>query len=217
MTEDKKQRKESPMARGLLDYFPDALVAIAHVSYVGNEQHNPGEPLHWSKDKSSDHADCIIRHLIERGTTDTDGLSHSAKAAWRALALLQIELDTRQALSSPAYDAPETNAPGAFRPQKPRVYISGPMRGYKDSNFPAFRAAKALLEDSFDVVSPVDMHDELGPCPTQDGYVERDIAALRTCDAIYLLHGWGGSIGAKAELAVAKWLELDVMYESETN
>lgn len=89
---DSKARKQRPVARGVLDYFPNAIMAIANVSYVGNEQHNPGEPMHWAKEKSADHADCIVRHLIQRGTTDTDGLRHAAKAAWRALALLETEL-----------------------------------------------------------------------------------------------------------------------------
>lgn len=90
---DKQARKEQPIARGVLDYFPLALAEIANVSYVGNEQHNPGEPMHWARGKSMDHADCIVRHLMERGTVDEDGLRHSAKAAWRALALLQLELE----------------------------------------------------------------------------------------------------------------------------
>lgn len=90
---DPKARKTMPMARGLLDYFPDACAAVAHVSFVGNEQHNPGQPMHWARGKSSDHADCIVRHLIERGSVDTDGLAHSAKLAWRALANLQIEIE----------------------------------------------------------------------------------------------------------------------------
>jgi len=81
------------MARGLLDYFPDALAAVAHVSYVGNEQHKPGQPMHWAKEKSTDHADCIVRHLVDRGKVDSDGLLHTAKVAWRALALLQTELE----------------------------------------------------------------------------------------------------------------------------
>jgi len=88
------KRKKIPLALGFLDYFPDACAAVAEVSRVGNDQHNPGEPLHWAKEKSTDHADCIVRHLIERGTTDVDGLRHSAKLAWRALALLQIEIET---------------------------------------------------------------------------------------------------------------------------
>lgn len=99
-------RKDVPMARGLLDYFPDALAAVAEVSRVGNEQHNPGQPLHWAKEKSTDHADCIIRHLVDRGTLDTDGQRHAAKVAWRALALLQIELD-EAAIKAAAEAAPE--------------------------------------------------------------------------------------------------------------
>lgn len=87
------QRKALPIASGVLDYFPDALLAVAEVSRVGNEQHHPGEPLHWDKSKSTDEADALLRHLLDRGTIDTDGLRHSAKVAWRALALLQRELD----------------------------------------------------------------------------------------------------------------------------
>jgi len=88
-----RRRKERPLARGVLDYFPDALLEVANVSRVGNEQHNPGQPLHWAYGESMDHADCVSRHLLDRGTLDTDGLAHSAKVAWRALALLQTELE----------------------------------------------------------------------------------------------------------------------------
>lgn len=105
MTNDKTQRKERPMARGLLDYFPDALAEVANVSFVGNQQHNPGEEMHWSRGKSNDHADCVVRHILERGTIDDDGLRHSAKAAWRALAMLQIEIeDNRGEKADPSVD-----------------------------------------------------------------------------------------------------------------
>lgn len=66
---------------------------VAYTSYVGNEQHNPGEPLRWAKEKSNDHADALVRHLLEAGTIDSDGLRHTAKVAWRALALLEEELN----------------------------------------------------------------------------------------------------------------------------
>jgi hypothetical protein len=92
LPQDKKARKERPITRGVLDYFPRAIAEVAHCSWVGNQQHNPGEPLHWAKEKSTDHADCITRHLIERGTVDDDGVRHSAKVAWRALAMLETEL-----------------------------------------------------------------------------------------------------------------------------
>ena len=93
LTTDAKDRKETPITSGVLDYFPLALAHVAKVSKAGNDQHNPGQPLHWARGKSSDHADCITRHLIERGTFDSDGMRHSAKLAWRALALLQEEIE----------------------------------------------------------------------------------------------------------------------------
>jgi hypothetical protein len=86
-------RKNVPMVRGCLDYFPAALAAVAEVSRVGNEQHNPGEEMHHARGKSTDHADCIVRHLMDRGSLDGDGQRHMAKVAWRALALLQEELE----------------------------------------------------------------------------------------------------------------------------
>jgi hypothetical protein len=79
-----------------MDYFPDAIAAVAQVSYKGNEQHNPGEPLHWSRGKSDDHADTMLRHFLQRGTLDDDGQLHDAKMAWRALAILQLATEKRQ-------------------------------------------------------------------------------------------------------------------------
>ena len=90
---DSAERKNIPMATGVLDYFTAAIAEVARVSKAGNDQHNPGQPLHWARGKSTDHADCIMRHLAERGERDTDGQLHSAKLAWRALALLQTELE----------------------------------------------------------------------------------------------------------------------------
>lgn len=81
------------MYNGLLKYFPLALAEISHVSFLANEKHNPGEPMHWSRDKSSDHEDCIVRHLMDAGKVDTDNLRHTAKVAWRALAMLELELE----------------------------------------------------------------------------------------------------------------------------
>lgn len=91
---DKQARKDTPIASGVLDYFPDALAAVAKVSFIGNQQHNPGQPLHWAREKSTDESDALIRHFLERGTIDTDGTRHSAKVAWRALALLQKEIES---------------------------------------------------------------------------------------------------------------------------
>jgi len=99
LPEDAKERKQYPIASGVLDYFPDAIVAISHISYRGNEQHNPGQPLHWARGKSSDEADTMLRHFLQRGTLDTDGVRHTAKCAWRCLALLQKEIEEEQSAS----------------------------------------------------------------------------------------------------------------------
>lgn len=90
---DPTLRKTFPVASGVLDYFPDALVAVSHVSWQGNEQHNPGQPLHWARGKSADEADTMMRHFLQRGSLDSDGMRHSAKMVWRALALLQKEIE----------------------------------------------------------------------------------------------------------------------------
>jgi hypothetical protein len=93
---DAQDRKNIPIATGFVDYFPDAIAAVAELSQKGNDQHNPGKPLHWDRSKSGDESDALMRHFIERGTLDTDGIKHSAKVAWRALALLQKEIENER-------------------------------------------------------------------------------------------------------------------------
>ncbi len=96
LPEDPAERKKFPVASGVLDYFPDALVAVSAVSKAGNDQHNPGLPLRWTRGKSGDEADTLMRHFLQRGTRDTDGHRHSAKVVWRALAMLQKEIEAEQ-------------------------------------------------------------------------------------------------------------------------
>jgi hypothetical protein len=103
---DSAVRKQYPMTRGFLDYFSAAVAEVSRVSFIGNLKHNPGEELHHSRGKSSDHADCIVRHLLERGGFDYVEITepetgvvtvyevrHTAYLAWRAMALLQEELE----------------------------------------------------------------------------------------------------------------------------
>jgi hypothetical protein len=62
---DSNERKEYPIFRGCLRYFPAALAGVSRISKMGNDKHNPGEELHHARGKSMDHGDCIIRHLID--------------------------------------------------------------------------------------------------------------------------------------------------------
>lgn len=95
---DPKFRKEIPMVTCLLDYFPEALMAVAANSRKATQQHHPDREDHWARQVSTDEANCIVRHLIDRGTIDTDGVRHSTKVAWRALALLQKEIEAANGL-----------------------------------------------------------------------------------------------------------------------
>jgi hypothetical protein len=88
-----KERKRIPIYSGFLRYFPRAVAAVAELSLIGNDQHNPGKPLHWDRSKSGDEHDALCRHLLEAGKLDSDGVRHSTKLCWRALAALEKELE----------------------------------------------------------------------------------------------------------------------------
>ncbi len=93
---DDKERKALPIWDGVIMYFPDALAAVAKVSKIGNDQHNPGEPLHWARGKSMEQMNTAMRHMMDHGMgnpIDTDGCYHLAKAAWRILAELQLSIE----------------------------------------------------------------------------------------------------------------------------
>jgi hypothetical protein len=101
LPEDSATRKNIPVTTGVIDYFPRALAYIAMISKYGNDKHNPGEPLHWAREKSTDHADCIARHLIDRGTKDSEGFRHSGYMGWRSLANLELELEAAEKNGEP--------------------------------------------------------------------------------------------------------------------
>jgi hypothetical protein len=105
MPETAEERKKIPLATGLIDYFPDALIAVADISYIGNVQHNLEDDtgtVRWDRSKSKDESDAAMRHFFCREDKDSDGRYHAAKACWRMLAFLQkkIETDRAEALSS---------------------------------------------------------------------------------------------------------------------
>ena len=97
ISSDSQDRKNTPIFSGVLRYFPDALAAVARLSKAGNDKHNPNEPLHWAREKSTDHGDCIVRHQIQFDELDGDsGEFHAAAVAWRALAQLQLLEEQRE-------------------------------------------------------------------------------------------------------------------------
>jgi hypothetical protein len=101
---DPKERKEIPIYSGFVKYFPKGMAAVAMLSFIANKQHNPGQPLHWAKEKSTDELDALMRHLdeIAQGVDyDTDEVLMDIKVAWRAMANLERRLDAGMAPRKP--------------------------------------------------------------------------------------------------------------------
>ena len=125
-----------------------------------------------------------------------------------------------------------------------RIYCSGPMTGVPDHNRPAFdAAAKRLREQGHFVINPAELSALFGtaeevaeafaeayanPLSNVKSYEEHcsrmslaasimdaDLAAVRSCDAIYFLRGWETSRGAKKELAEAIAHGLTIMQEGD--
>ena len=86
-TQNADARKTFPVYSGFVKYFPDAMAKIAHISWLGNEQHHPGTPLHWDRSKSADESDAMMRHLIDY--TKSGDIEELTKVVWRAMAWLQ--------------------------------------------------------------------------------------------------------------------------------
>lgn len=92
-------RKAIPVYTGFIKYFPRAILAVAELSRIANDQHNPGQPVHWSKGKSTAHLDSALRHVIDDVlgvAVDTDNVRHKTKVAWRAMADLEIAIETEE-------------------------------------------------------------------------------------------------------------------------
>ena len=117
-----------------------------------------------------------------------------------------------------------------------RIYVSGPMTGKPGNNIAAFNAAaKMLREAGHFVINPAELSPLFGSAEEiaksfrlkylgiaycgklglADCIMAVDLAAVGSCDAIYLLNGWRNSRGAVEELREAKRLHLRVFFEGD--
>ena len=108
-------------------------------------------------------------------------------------------------------------------------YISGPMNGVAEHNFPAFFAAERYLRKrGWEVINPARL-DEEDPAPkgmsyhqARRFYMDRDLNIIMTemyaefGDVMFLLPGWTQSPGAMAEVSLAHSLGMKVrVYREE--
>ena len=103
------------------------------------------------------------------------------------------------------------------------VYIAGPMRGIEDWNYPLFDEARDFLNrlGKWQVFSPADMdraqgfnpvYDEVDPVLFMRDAMRRDLTKIAECDRLAVLPGWENSKGCKAEIALARVLNIPIMH-----
>lgn len=134
---DSNARKDYALFRGCLRYFPAALAGVAKTSKLGNDKHNPGQELHHARSKSSDHGDCVIRHLMDladliaandRGQLDDKAaiLVEADCMAWRALAFAQELHEKFGAPLAPGAKVASPEEPAKVERPKSNLPVGGP-------------------------------------------------------------------------------------------
>lgn len=89
-----------------------------------------------------------------------------------------------------------------------KIYLSGPMTGFKDYNYPMFNdAAKKLRAEGFEVVNPAEFPKQ----KSWNDYMKYALGKIPECDTIVTLPGWIRSRGAKKEIYEAERLCMGVV------
>jgi hypothetical protein len=101
--------------------------------------------------------------------------------------------------------------------QRFHIYLSGPMTGLPDYNRPAFnKVAEELRAKGKSVFNPADIGPKENIMP-RAWYMRKDLEGLMKSDSVYVLPGWDTSEGAKLEVAIAKELELPIIFTTTPN
>lgn len=95
-------------------------------------------------------------------------------------------------------------------PKHPTLYISGPMTGYPDHNFPWFNWVEDALEQmGYRVLNPATKGIVNGW--KWEDYLKYDLHQLIDADGVAVLEGWECSRGARLEVTTAQALGIPVM------
>lgn len=102
------------------------------------------------------------------------------------------------------------------------IFISGPMTGHKDFNYPAFHAVGDFLK-SKGIAFRSPAHNLEGepidpPKPEEARswhyYIRESVKLLMDCDSILMLPGWPNSKGAWIEYQIASTLKMPARHWS---
>ncbi len=140
---DSNDRKNYALFRGCLRYFPAALAGVSRTSKIGNDKHNPGAAeMYHARNKSQDHGDCILRHLIdvedllsalnrgEENVTQEDVLNEVNQMAWRALAFSQ---QMHEMFGKPLAPGAKVESPLLVMSEKEKEFIKDLINGQASS------------------------------------------------------------------------------------
>ena len=104
---DAQERKSIPVYSGFVAYFPHAIAEVAKLSKEGNDQHNPGTPLHWDRGKSGDERDALMRHVLDEAILKSrcdfpldEAILEARAVAWRAMAHLEKLCECRNEIEN---------------------------------------------------------------------------------------------------------------------
>ena len=90
-----------------------------------------------------------------------------------------------------------------------KIYISGPMTGLPEYNYPAFFECERMLKEKFPlaiILNPARIDDGLvyKYSNTREHYIRKSVEMVLQATDMFMLPGWENSAGAKLEALIAK-------------